>query len=112
MMCVVSAAGSANEPATGSIAQALLIYLVIYAVMNLGAFAVVAVVIRQSGEQLGRFRRAWPGITGAGRSDALLPDQFDRFAAVCGVWREGECALGAGAAGGLCREWRWWRSSC
>lgn len=68
MTCVVAAAGSANEPATGSIAQALLIYLVIYAVMNLGAFAVVAVVIRQSGEQLEDFAglgRASPALAGA-----------------------------------------------
>jgi NADH-quinone oxidoreductase subunit N len=58
MMCVISAVG-------GTSAQALLIYLVIYAVMNLGAFAVSAVVIGQAGEQLESF-------AGLGRSSPLL----------------------------------------
>lgn len=63
MMCVISAVG-------GEGAQALLIYLVIYAVMNLGAFAVSAVVIGQSkgplaGEQLESF-------AGLGRASPLL----------------------------------------
>jgi NADH-quinone oxidoreductase subunit N len=51
MMCVISAVGGDG----GQSAQALLIYLLIYAVMNLGAFAISAVVIGQRGEQLESF---------------------------------------------------------
>lgn len=66
MMCLISAAG---DGASVSIAQALLIYLVIYAVMNLGAFAVAAVVIRQNGEELENF-------AGLGRSSPLVAGSF------------------------------------
>ncbi len=64
-----SSAGSGTGSGTGSgagvIAQALLIYLMIYAVMNLGAFAIAAVVIRQSDERLESF-------AGLGRSSPFL----------------------------------------
>jgi NADH-quinone oxidoreductase subunit N len=69
MMCLVSAAGNAGESAGGPVTQALLLYLIIYAVMNLGAFAVAAVVIRQSGEDLENF-------AGLGRSSPLLAGAF------------------------------------
>ncbi len=65
MMCAICAAGAPGSSANGPIAQALLIYLVIYAVMNLGAFAVTAVVIRSGNEQLDAF-------AGLGRSSPLL----------------------------------------
>jgi NADH-quinone oxidoreductase subunit N len=78
MMCLIAAAGTtaagttlagATAAGTGveptAITQALLIYLMIYAVMNLGAFAVTAVVVRQGGEQLHAF-------AGLGRSSPLL----------------------------------------
>ncbi len=90
MMCVISAVGGKGGEG-GQSAQALLIYLCIYAVMNLGAFAVSAVVIGQS--------KGMEGGSFAGRVDVLLFDQPDRPAAFCGVWGEGECALGAGPAG-------------
>jgi NADH-quinone oxidoreductase subunit N len=69
MMCLVSAAGDAGETAGGPVTQALLLYLIIYAVMNLGAFSVAAVVIRQSGEQLENF-------AGLGRTSPLLAGAF------------------------------------
>jgi NADH-quinone oxidoreductase subunit N len=66
MMCLVSAAGGAERTA---VTQALLLYLIIYAVMNLGAFAVAAVVIRQNGELLENF-------AGLARSSPLLAGAF------------------------------------
>ena len=68
MMCVLSSVGHGNP---ASIAQALLLYLMIYAVMNLGAFAITAVVIRQSGggETLKDF-------AGLARSSPLLAGAF------------------------------------
>ncbi len=68
MMCLISAAG-AHESAGAPVTQALLLYLIIYAIMNLGAFAVAAVVIRQSGERLENF-------AGLGRSAPLLAGAF------------------------------------
>jgi NADH-quinone oxidoreductase subunit N len=48
MLCAV-ALMTANPNAGGSAAGAVLLYLVVYAVMNLGAFAVTASVLRQTG---------------------------------------------------------------
>jgi len=69
MICLISAAGNARERSGGPVTQALLLYLMIYAVMNLGAFAVAAVVIRQNGESLKNF-------AGLGRSSPLLSGVF------------------------------------
>jgi NADH-quinone oxidoreductase subunit N len=63
MLCLVS--GTPSD----SIAQALIIYLAIYGVMNLGAFAIAAVVIRQNGEDLENF-------AGLGRSSPLVAGSF------------------------------------
>jgi NADH-quinone oxidoreductase subunit N len=67
MLCVICTAGIGGSIET--ISHALLLYLVIYAVTNLGAFAVAAVVIRQNGEQLENF-------AGLGRSSPLVAGSF------------------------------------
>ncbi len=69
MMCLISAASRAPSGQQEPVTQALLLYLIIYAVMNLGAFAVTAVVIRQNGERLENF-------AGLGRSAPLLAAAF------------------------------------
>jgi NADH-quinone oxidoreductase subunit N len=67
MLCLISAAGAGGSVDT--ISQALMLYLVIYAVTNLGAFAAAAVVIRQNGEHLENF-------AGLGRSSPLVAASF------------------------------------
>ncbi len=70
MLCAVSMAGH-DRPAgmNASVAQALLMYLVIYSVMNLGAFAVVAAIVRENGELLDNY-------AGVGRSAPVLAAAF------------------------------------
>jgi NADH-quinone oxidoreductase subunit N len=67
MMCLIAGVGGSENSPGGSdaISQALILYLVIYAVMNLGAFAAAAIVIRQHGERLENF-------AGLGRSSPLV----------------------------------------
>ena len=67
MLCLISAIG--GNASADSIPQALLLYLAIYAVMNLGAFSIAAVVIRQNGEELENF-------AGLGRSSPLVAGSF------------------------------------
>jgi len=64
MLCVVAMI-VAGRPAGMEMPQALLFYLAVYLFMNLGAFAVVAVVGRQAGETLEHF-------SGLGRRAPLL----------------------------------------
>ncbi len=69
LMCLVAVAGGQGQSAAGHVSAALLLYLVIYAVMNLGAFAVAAVVIRQNGERIENF-------AGLGRSSPVVAGAF------------------------------------
>jgi NADH-quinone oxidoreductase subunit N len=70
LLCLISVVGNpAVHASADSTSGALLLYLAIYAVMNLGAFSAAAIVIGRNGDRLENF-------AGLGRSSPLIAGAF------------------------------------